>query len=109
MMKWFGLALGAAIGVTVLSILSARRREEIDGFDFDPNDEQAVTVRAPLEAAEAAWVDWCASGHSRLKDNYAVRFEPAPAARGTEVYLSGGGSKGMIREELERFKERLET
>ena len=41
--------------------------------------------------------------------NYAVRFEPAPGARGTEVRLSGGGSTGTIREELRRFKQHVET
>ena len=112
-MKWFGLAFSIAAGVAVLSLLRARRfvtsEGRFDGFTFDSNDEQAVTVRATLEEAEAAWVAWCASGHAKLKDNYAVRFEPAPGARGTEVHLSGGGSKSRIREELRGFKQLVET
>ncbi len=111
--RWFGLALGAAVGVAVFIIVRARQlaasEGRFKGFGFEPNQEQAVTVRAPLEEAEAAWVKWCASGHARLKNDYAVRFEPAPAAQGTQVCLSGGGSKGTIREELRRFKQLLET
>ena len=105
----------AAIGITAVGLAVAfaarRRRRRSDdllyGFEF--SDEQAVTVKASLETVEAAWVEWCASGLTRLKNNYAVRFEPAPGARGTEVHLSGGGSTGTIREELRRFKQRLET
>lgn len=112
-MQYFGMALGVAVGVASLSILTARRRaashDRFEGFGFDPNGEQAVTVGATLEEAEAAWVGWCASGHAKLRNDYAVRFEPAPDARGTHVYLSGGGSKGTIRKELRRFKQLLET
>ncbi|HET9467598.1 MAG TPA: hypothetical protein VFO48_04275 [Vicinamibacterales bacterium] len=105
----------AAIGITAVGlavVFAARRRRRrtedlLFGFDF--SDEQAVTVKASLEIVEAAWVEWCASGLTRLKNNYAVRFEPAPGARGTEVHLSGGGSTGTIREELRHFKQRLET
>jgi uncharacterized membrane protein len=106
-------AAAAVMGVTVLDILCARRLSasdgQFDGFESQLGDEQAVTVRAPLEEVESAWINWCASGHARLQNNYAVRFEPAPGARGTEVHLSGGGSKGTIREELRRFKQLLET
>ena len=39
-----------------------------------------------------------------------MRFEPAPGARGTEVHLAGWTrSAGTVREELRRFKQRLET
>lgn len=62
-----------------------------------------MTVGATLEEAEAGWVNWCASGHARLTNNYAVRFEPAAADGGTQVHLSGGGSKAKIREEGIRF------
>lgn len=105
----------AAIGITAVGLAVAfaarrrRRRTEDLLFGFDFSDEQAVTVKAPLEIVEAAWVEWCASGLTRLKNDYAVRFEPAPGARGTEVHLSGGGSSGTLREELRRFKQRLET
>lgn len=105
----------AAIGITAVGLAVAfaarRRRRRTDEllFDFDFSEEQAVTVKASLETVEAAWVEWCASGLTELRNNYAVRFEPAPGARGTEVHLSGGGSIGTIREELRRFKQRLET
>jgi hypothetical protein len=105
----------AAIGITAVGLAVAltarrrRRRTEDLLFVFDASDEQAVTVKASLETVEAAWVEWCASGLTKLKTNYAVRFEPAPGARGTEVHLSGGGSTGTMREELRRFKQRLET
>jgi hypothetical protein len=107
------MAIAAVVGVTIVDILCARKLSEgaadFDEFGVAASEEQAVTVRAPLEEAEAGWVHWCASGHARLKNNYAVRFEPAPGARGTEVHLAGGGSKGTIREELRRFKQLLET
>ena len=105
----------AAIGITAVGLAVAltarrrRRRTEDLLFGFDSSDEQAVTVNASLETVEAAWVEWCASGLTKLKNSYAVRFEPAPGARGTEVHLSGGGSTGTMREELRRFKQRLET
>ena len=107
------VATMAVVGVTALDVLAARSTqsaaETFQGFGFGLSDEQAVTVKAPLETAETAWAQWCASRHSRLKNNYAVRFEPAPGARGTEVHLSGGGSKSTIREELRRFKQFVET
>lgn len=93
-------------------VYAARRWRRDHSFDgMPPLDtwEQAITVKTTLEAAEAAWVDWCASGRGELKDNYAVRFEPAPGARGTEIYIAGGGSKGATREELRRFKQVVET
>jgi hypothetical protein len=104
--------IATALGLAVVYI--ARRLRQGDYFDApssDPLDswEQGITVRATLEAAETAWVDWCASGRSHLEENYAVRFEPAPGARGTEIYVAGGGSKGTIREELRRFKQTVET
>jgi hypothetical protein len=107
------LAVAAVAGVTVLDLLATRSAaasgEASENFGIALEAEQAITLKAALEAVEAAWTTWCASGHSRLKNNYAVRFEPAPGARGTEVHLSGGGSHGTIREELRRFKQLLET
>ncbi len=103
----------AVAGVTALDVFTALLLTPSDdpleqlGLDF--SHEQAATIKAPLEIVEEAWIQWCASGHAKLKNNYAIRFEPAPGARGTEVHLSGGGSKGTIREELRRFKQRLET
>jgi hypothetical protein len=106
------LAAAAVMGVTALDVLCARRLSHSEssswlGSDF--RNEQAMTVRAPLEQAEEAWMQWCMSGDARLKQHYAVRFEPAPAARGTEVHLSGEGRKGTFREELRRFKQFVET
>ena len=72
-------------------------------------DEQAVTIKAPLEAVEAGWVKWCASGHAKLGNDYAIRFEPAPDGQATEVHLSGGGPASAVREELSGFKQELET
>ena len=107
------LAAAAVAGVTALDLIAARRVDEshddFPDFTVKMSDEQAITVKTSLEMVETAWVEWCASGLSKLKNNYAVRFEPAPGARGTEVHLSGGGSTGMLREELRRFKQRLET
>jgi hypothetical protein len=105
--------IAAGVGVLALGLIAAWRLDE-SGDDFPDlafkmSDEQAITVKASLEAVETAWVEWCASGFSKLKNTYAVRFEPAPGARGTEVHLSGGGSTGTLREELRRFKQRLET
>ena len=71
-------------------------------------DEQTITINAPLEAVEAGWVNWCASGHAKLRNDYAIRFEPASDAQGTEVHLSGGGSASAVREELSQFKQKLE-
>lgn len=89
--------------------MSSDLEGRLEGFGVEPNDEQDVTVRAPLKEAETAWVSWCAAGHAKLKNNYAVRFEPAPTEGATRVHLSGGGSQGEIREELRRFKQLLET
>jgi hypothetical protein len=106
-------AATAAAAITALHAIAARRRgdseDDFPDITFKLSDEQAITLKASLEMVEAAWVEWCASGLSKLKNNYAVRFEPAAGARGTEVHLSGGGSKGMLREELRRFKQQLET
>lgn len=107
------IALGV-IGVAVaggFAILGAARRlRQPDGVKLGnaPADEQAITLRAPLEIVEAAWVEWCV-GHDTLGPNYAVRFEPAPAARGTEVHVVSDRSAGLVREELRKFKQRLET
>ncbi|MSO56839.1 MAG: hypothetical protein EXQ55_07965 [Acidobacteria bacterium] len=112
-MQYFGMALGIAIGVAGLSILIARRRADwegrFDGFGAELDEEQTVIVRTTLEEAEAGWVNWCASGHARLTNNYAVRFEPAAAEGGTQVHLSGGGARAKVREELRRYKQLLET
>jgi hypothetical protein len=106
---WVSLAVASGVGVALAVRQWRRSSERIDEFGVPLGDEQAITLKAPLEAVEEAWVEWCASGHARLGSDYAVRFEPAPGARGTEVHLSGGGRTGMIRDELRRFKQRLET
>ena len=107
------LAAAAVAGVTALDVVAALGLSTpSDAFadgSFDPTYEQAVTVKAPLESVEAAWMAWCASGRSKLRNNYAVRFELAPGARGTQVHLSGGGTSGKMRDELRRFKQQLET
>ena len=103
------VVLAAGLSVFLTARWLRRSRRPTEEFGLSLTEEQAVTVRAPLEVAEAAWVDWCVSGHSRLKNNYAIRFEPAPGARGTEVHLSGGGSRSTTREELRRFKQLRET
>ena len=105
------MATAAVAGVTVLDVLAAigLTASHRGSPEFPAVDEQAVTINAPLEAVENGWIEWCATGHAKLKNNYAIRFEPAPGARGTEVHLSRGGSAGTIREELRRFKQRVET
>jgi hypothetical protein len=105
------LATIAVAGVAALDAFAARRiaRSAESSAVLDLSDEQAVTIKAPLETVEAAWVEWCATERANLGGNYAIRFEPAPGARGTEVRLAGGGSKGTIREELRRFKQFLEA
>ena len=102
--------IGVAVAGGVAIIGAARRLKPRDSsdFDIDPTDEQAVTVNASLETVEAAWMDWCL-GQNTLGTDYAVRFEPAPGARGTEVHVASGRSAGTVREELRRFKQRLET
>ena len=108
-LAWVGMTLvaGAATLWYLRHLKAASAGPNETGFDA--SDEQAVTVRVSREQAEAGWVQWCASGHAKLKNDYAIRFEPAPGARGTEVYLSGGGTQGRTREELGRFKQFLET
>ena len=89
-----------------------RLKQSDDGvrqYAFPLAKEQAITINAPIEAIEAAWVQWCDEGRVTLRDDYAVRFEPAPGARGTEVHLAGGGSAGTLREVLRQFKQRIET
>jgi hypothetical protein len=105
----FVAAVAGGVGIVLLARWLSRSRASIDEFGLPVTSEQATTIKAPLEAVESGWVEWCASGHAKLKNDYAIRFEPAPGARGTEVHLSGGGSTGAIREELRRFKQRLET
>jgi len=107
------IALGV-IGVALaggFAIIGAARRlrsSDSTGLGIDPGDEQAITVKASLETVEAAWMEWCL-GRNTLGPNYAVRFEPAPGARGTEVHVASGRSAGTVREELRKFKQRLET
>ena len=103
------VAIAGGIGIVLLARWFSKSRAPVDEFGVLLTTEQAITVKAPLEAVEAGWILWCATGHAKLKNDYAIRFEPAPAARGTEVHLSGGGSAGTIREELRRFKQRLES
>ena len=103
------VAVAGGIGIVILARWLSKSRAPLEEFGVVLPTEQAITVEAPLEAVEAGWIQWCATGHAKLKNDYAIRFEPAPAARGTEVHLSGGGSAGSIREELRRFKQRLET
>jgi hypothetical protein len=105
------MATAAVAGVTVLDVLAAigLTASYPSSPQFGPTEEQAITIKAPLEAVENGWIEWCTTGHGKLKNNYAIRFEPAPGARGTEVHVTGGGSAGTIRDELRRFKQRLET
>jgi hypothetical protein len=103
------VAVAGGVGIVLLARWLSKSRAPVEEFGVILTTEQAITVRAPLEAVEAGWVQWCATGHAKLKNDYAIRFEPAPGARGTEVHLSGGGSTGVVREELRRFKQRLET
>ena len=102
--------IGAAVAGGVAIIGAARRLSSRDSTELGiaPGAEQAITVKASLETAEAAWMEWCL-GQNTLGDNYAVRFEPAPGARGTEVRVASGRSAGVVREELRKFKQRLET
>ncbi len=103
------VAVAGAIGIVLLARWLSKSRAPVEEFGAVLTTEQSITVKAPLEAVEAGWIEWCATGHAKLKDDYAIRFEPASGARATEVHLSGGGSAGTIREELRRFKQRLET
>ena len=102
--------IGVAVAGGVAIIGAARRLSSSDSMALgtDPGDEQGITVKASLETVEAAWMEWCL-GQSTLGHNYAVRFEPAPGARGTEVHVASGRSAGAVREELRKFKQRLET
>lgn len=106
---WLTVAVAGGTAIFLCARHFSAASRDLDGFAAEAADEQAVTVRVPLEKAEAAWIQWCASGQAKLNNDYAVRFEPAPGARGTEVHLSGGGSKARTREELRRFKQVLET
>ena len=102
--------IGAAVAGGFAILGAARRLRQPDPAKFgnDPADEQAITLRAPLEIVEAAWVEWCV-GQDTLGHDYAVRFEPAPGARGTEVHVLSDRSAGSVREELRQFKQRIET
>jgi hypothetical protein len=110
------LALGA-IGVAVvggITLLFAVRRlnrsnGEAASFDFPLAKEQATTINASMDAVEAGWVEWCAEGGLNLTKDYAIRFEPAAGARGTEVRLAANYSRSTIREVLRQFKQRIET
>lgn len=107
--KRVAVAVAGGIGIVLLARWLSKSRAPLDEFGVVLPTEQAITVKAPLEAVEAGWIEWCATGHAKLKNDYAIRFEPAPAARETEVHVSGGGSTGTLREELRRFKQQLET
>lgn len=107
--KRVAVAVAGSIGIVLLARWLTRSRVPADDFGINCTPEQAITIKAPLEAVESGWIQWCATGHANLNNDYAIRFEPAPGARGTEVHLSGGGSTGTIRDELRRFKQRLET
>lgn len=102
--------IGVAVAGGVAIIGAARRLRSRDATELgiDPGDEQAITVKASLETVETAWMEWCV-GESTLGNSYAVRFEPAPGARGTEVRIASRRSAGLVREELRKFKQRLET
>ena len=106
-------AISVAIAGGIGLVFAVRRlnasNEDTTHFTFPLAKEQAATINAPIEAVEAAWVQWCEEGRLKLTNDYAVRFEPAPGARGTEVRLVGGGSRGTIREVLRQFKQRTET
>ena len=106
---WVAVAIAGGVGIALAARWLRKSSVDVSEFGYQLSDEQAVTVKAPLEIVEQGWIEWCASGHTRLENDYAVRFEPAPGARGTEVHLSGGGASGTIRDELRRFKQRLET
>ena len=101
-----GLALAG--GFAIIGAARRRRQPDPEQLGTNPADEQAITLRAPLEVVEAAWVEWCV-GHDTLGRNYAVRFEPAPGARGTEVRVLSDRSAGSVRDVLRKFKQRLET
>ena len=104
------LAAMAMLGVTALDLLAASRAGNAsESWGRSALNEQATTVKATIEDAEAAWIEWCASGRSPLVSDYAVRFELAPGARGTEVHLAGRCSKSSLREELRRFKQMVEA
>ena len=104
------LAAMSVLGVTALDVLAATRAGGAgEIFGRSRLNEQAMTVKVPLEDAEAAWVEWCASGRSALKGDYVVRFELAPGARGTEIFLTATLAKGKLREELRQFKQIVEA
>ena len=104
-----GLAIAGGIGIVFAVRRLNRPNEDDRQLEFPPETEQAVTINASLDAVEHAWVDWCAEGRVKLKHVHAVRFEPAPGARGTEVHLVGRRFTGKLREALRQFKQRLET
>jgi hypothetical protein len=106
---WITIAVASGAGLLFATRSLRKPHDSRDTYGSTGPGEQAVTIRAPLETVEAGWVDWCASGRIRLTSNYAVRFEPAPGARGTEVHLVGGAPAGTAREELRRFKQQMET
>lgn len=104
------LAAMAVLGVTVLDVFAASRHPRTSETSRRPRlNEQATTVKSPIEDAEAAWIEWCESGGSKLKGDYVVRFELAPGARGTEIHLAGNIARGKLREELRHFKQFVEA
>ena len=106
---WITIGVASGIGLVFATRSLRKSHDDSDLYGPPVPGEQAATIRAPLEAVEAMWLEWCASGRIRLNKNYAVRFEPAPGARGTEVHLVGGGSAASARDELRRFKRHIET
>jgi uncharacterized membrane protein len=103
------LAVAGGVGLVFATRSLRKPQDDADAYAPPVPGEQAVTIRSPLETVENRWLEWCASERIRLNRNYAVRFEPAPGARGTEVHLVGGGSAGTVREELRLFKQQIET
>ena len=106
---WITIAVVSGAGLLFATRSLRKPHDGTDECGPTVPGEQAITIRAPLETVEAGWVDWCASGRIRLNSDYAVRFEPAPGARGTEVHLVGGAPAGTAREELRRIKQQMET
>ena len=62
--------IGAAVAGGFAIIGAARRLRQPDPAEFsnDPADERVITLRAPLEVVEAAWVEWCV-GQDTLGDD----------------------------------------
>ena len=69
---WVSFAIASGVGVALAARRWRTSSEGIDEFGFAVGDEQAITVKAPLETVEEAWVEWCASGHAKLGRTTAV-------------------------------------